>query len=128
MNKLFNIVNIGYSINSLFVKVPFKKKYIYILEKLLKINCIASYNIKKDYIIITLRYYKNKPLFNFLIVSSGGNKVYKKCIIKDKNNLKFSNSTLSLFFTSYGLLTQEEIFYKNTGGEHLVDIVFLNTN
>ena len=63
MEKLFNVLNIGYITNSSEVKVIFKKKYIFVLEKLLKINCIKSYTFDKNFIHISLRYYNNKPLF-----------------------------------------------------------------
>lgn len=123
MNKLFNIINIGYLTNMAEVKVVFKKKYIFILEKLLKINCIKSYTFEKDFIFIKLRYYKNKPLFFFLIKSRGGNKIYKSFF----KNLKGSHySNLSLFFTDKGLLTLEESFFNKVGGEHIVDILFLD--
>lgn len=125
MHKLLNELNIGYSINSLVVKVTFKKKYIFILEKLLKINCISSYTIEDNFIFIKLRYFYNKPLFSFLIRSTGGNKIYKKININEEKHKK-NISSLSLFFTSYGLLTKDELLYKNIGGEHIVDILFLD--
>lgn len=78
MEKLFNILNMGYMTNSLEVKIPFKKKYIFILEKLLKINCIQSFTFDETFVFVKLRYYKNKPLFFFLMKSKGGNKQYKK--------------------------------------------------
>lgn len=126
MHKLFNELNIGYSINSSVVKVVFKKKYIFLLEKLLRINCISSFTIKDNFIYVKLRYFKNKPLFSFLIKSRGGNKIYKKIKVKTDKNMKNVYSNLSLFFTSHGLLTTEELFYKNIGGEHVVDILFLD--
>jgi hypothetical protein len=125
MEKLFNILNMGYLTNASQVKVCFKKKYIFILEKLLKINCIKSYTFDKNFIYISLRYYKNKPLFFFLIKSKGGNKMYKKFF----ENAEYSKqivSNLSLFFTDKGLLTLQETFLKKVGGEHIVDILFLN--
>ena len=65
MEKLFNALNIGYITNSSEVKVVFNKKFILILEKLLKINCIESFTFDENFIFIKLRYYKNKPLFFF---------------------------------------------------------------
>lgn len=123
MEKLFNSLNVGYMTNASFVKIPFKKKYIYILEKLLKLNCIDSFNIECNSIFIKLRYYKNKPLFFFNLKSKGGNKIYKKFCINSSNSY---STNLSLFFTSNGLLTLEEIIYKGIGGEHVVDILFLD--
>lgn len=123
MHKLFNIINIGYITNTLEVKVTFKKKYIFILEKLLKINCIQSYTLDKNFIFIKLRYFNNKPLFFFLLKSKSGNKLYKKFL----EDSKFSSfSSLSLYFTNKGLLTFQETIFKNTGGEHVVDILFLS--
>lgn len=126
MHKLFNELNVGYTINSSFVKVIFKKKYIFVLEKLLKLNCISSFTIEDNYILIKLRYFKNKPLFLFSIKSTGGNKCYKKMNNFFWRDMKNSFSSLSLFFTSYGLLTYEELLYKHVGGEHVVDIFFLD--
>lgn len=40
--------------------------------------------------------------------------------------MKNSYSCLSLFFTNCGLLTAEELFYKHVGGEHVVDVLFLD--
>lgn len=109
--------------NSSEVKVIFKKKYIFILEKLLNLNCIQSFTFNENFIFIKLRYYKNKPLFFFLLKSKGGNKIYKKF----SKNLEYSHhSSLSLFFTDKGLLTLQETFFKKVGGEHIVDILFLN--
>jgi hypothetical protein len=125
MEKLFNILNMGYLTNACQVKVCFKKKYIFILEKLLKINCIKSYTFDKNFIYIGLRYYKNKPLFFFLIKSKSGNKMYKK-FFKNVEYSKQIVSNLSLFFTDKGLLTLQETFLKKVGGEHIVDILFLN--
>lgn len=123
MEKLFNILNIGYMTNSLVVKVVFKKKYLFVLEKLLKINCIDSFTFDKNFIFIKLRYYKNKPLFFFSVRSKAGNKVYKKI---SKDFFHFSHSQFSLFFTNKGLLTLQEAIFKNVGGEHVADIFFIN--
>lgn len=124
MEKLFNILNIGYMTNSRTVKVVFKKKYISILEKLLKLNCIDSYSLENNYIFIRLRYFQNKPLFFFNIKSKSGNKIYKKF-----SSLSLSSKytiNLSLFYTNLGLLTSEEAIFKKIGGEHIVDILFLD--
>lgn len=123
MEKLFNNINMGYMTNTFQIKVVFKKKYIFVLEKLLKLNCINSFTFDKNFILINLRYFQNKPLFFFLMKSKSGNKLYKKFV----SNLNSSySSNISLFFTDKGLLTLEESFFKNVGGEHLVDILFLD--
>ena len=124
MEKLFNILNIGYMTNSHTVKVVFKRKYISILEKLLKLNCINSYFLENNYIFIRLRYFQNKPLFFFNIKSKSGNKIYKKF-----SSLNISSKytiNLSLLYTDSGLLTFEEAIFKKIGGEHIVDILFLD--
>jgi ribosomal protein S8 len=123
MEKLFNVLNIGYMTNAQKVKVVFKKKYIFILEKLLKINCIQGFTFDENFIFIKLRYYKNKPLFFFLMKSKSGNKIYKN-FIKKLDSAYHLN--LSLFFTDKGLLTIEETFLKKVGGEFVVDILFLD--
>lgn len=125
MEKLFNVLNIGYITNSSEVKVIFKKKYIFVLEKLLKINCIKSYTFDKNFIHISLRYYNNKPLFFFLIKSKSGNKIYRS-FLKNIIHSKQVSTSLSLFFTDKGLLTLQETFFKKVGGEHIVDILFLD--
>jgi len=124
MEKLFNILNMGYATNAFEVKVPFKKKYIFILEKLLKINCIKSYTFDKNSFLIKLRYYRNKPLFFFLMKSKSGNKIYKS-FFKNTEQVHQA-SVLSLFFTDKGLLTLQETIFNKIGGEHVVDILFLN--
>lgn len=123
MEKLFNIINVGYMTNSLIVKVKFKKKYFFILEKLLKLNCIDSFTFNKNFIFIKLRYFQNKPLFFFLIKSTNGNKIFNKFFKNIKNSY---SSNLSLFFTDKGFLTLEETFFKKIGGEFVVDILFLD--
>jgi hypothetical protein len=123
MEKLFNIINVGYMTNSLIVKVKFKKKYFFILEKLLKLNCIDSFTFNNNFIFIKLRYFQNKPLFFFLIKSTTGNKIFKKFFKNIKNSY---SSNLSLFFTDKGLLTLEETFFNKIGGEFIVDILFLD--
>jgi len=125
MEILFNSINMGYITNSFVIKIIFKKKYIFILEKLLRLNCIKSYSIRDNFIFIKLRYFQNKPLFFFIIKSKKGNKLYKKFCSLYQNTNKYSIN-LSLFFTSKGLLTFDEAFYKKTGGEHVVDILFLD--
>lgn len=124
MEKLFNAINMGYITNSSEVKVVFKKKFIFVLEKLLKINCIKSFTFDENFIFIDLRYYKNKPLFFFLVKSKRGNKMYKGF----SKNVDYSKqiANLSLFFTDKGLLTTQETFFKKVGGEHIVDIIFLD--
>ena len=123
MEKLFNIINVGYMTNSLIVKVKFKKKYFFILEKLLKLNCIDSFTFNKNFIFIKLRYFQNKPLFFFLIKSTNGNKIFNKFFKNIKNSY---SSNLSLFFTDKGFLTLEETFFNKIGGEFVVDILFLD--
>jgi len=50
-----------------------------------------------------------------------------KFIKKKKSyHSNFCITNLSLFFTSKGLLTEEEAIFKNVGGEFLVDILFLD--
>lgn len=124
MEKLFNIINMGYNTNMHEVKVIYKKKYVLILQKLLQLNCIDSYTFEKSLIKIKLRYFQNKPLFFFLIKSRGGNKIYKNFFF-DKKKLN-QDINLSLFFTNKGLLTSDEAFFNKAGGEHVVDIMFLN--
>lgn len=124
MKNLFNAINMGYNTNTSQIKVIFKKKYVFVLEKLLKLNCINFYTIDNNFIIINLRYFQNKPLFYFLSKSRGGNKIYKNSDLELKN-LNYSIN-ISLFFTDKGLLTNEEAFFKKVGGEHIVDILFLS--
>lgn len=123
MEFLFNSLNMGYMTNSFVVKVIFKKKYLTVLEKLLRLNCINGYSIENNFIKIKLRYFRNKPLFFFDIKSKKGNKIYKN-FYSIFLNAYILNS--SLFFTNKGLLTLEEVRFKKIGGEHLVDILFLD--
>jgi hypothetical protein len=51
--------------------------------------------------------------------------MYKK-FFKNVEYSKQIVSNLSLFFTDKGLLTLQETFLKKVGGEHIVDILFLN--
>ena len=124
MEKLFNVINMGYNTNVNEVKVVFKKKYVLILQKLLQLNCVDSYTFEKNLIKIKLRYFQNKPLFFFLIKSRGGNKIYKNFFF-DKKKFNYAIN-ISLLFTDKGLLTSEEAFFKKVGGEYIVDILFLN--
>jgi ribosomal protein S8 len=123
MENLFNSLNLGYITNTSVVKISLKKKYILILEKLLRLNCINGYSIEANFVFVKLRYFQNKPLFFFSMKSKNGNKIYKK---KTSFHSNFCITNLSLFFTSKGLLTKEEAVFKNVGGEFLVDILFLD--
>jgi len=109
--------------NTSIVKISLKKKYILVLEKLLKLNCINGYSINGNFVFVKLRYFQNKPLFFFSMKSKSGNKIYKKY---SSLYSSFCTINLSLFFTSKGLLTKEEAIFKNVGGEYLVDILFLD--
>lgn len=127
MRHLFNIINMGYITHMKKVKVIFKKKYISILEKLLRLNIISNFTIKKYVILIELRYFMNKPLFSFLLKSKPGNKLYNKISYFYTKKYNY-HSTLTLFSTSVGILTKEESIYKNMGGEFLCEILFLKNN
>ena len=78
MENLFNSLNLGYITNTSVVKISLKKKYILILEKLLRLNCINGYSIENNFVFVKLRYFQNKPLFFFSMKSKNGNKIYKR--------------------------------------------------
>lgn len=125
MHKLCSTINNGYSSNYKTVKVLFKKKYIYVLDKLLKYNCINFYKVSNDSIEINLKYYNNKPIFRLKLNSTNSNKQYFK-LYHIKTKVKMKNNNLNVYSTNKGFLLNDEILYKNVGGNFLIKVEFIN--
>lgn len=123
MHKLCSIINNGYSSNYKVVKVLFKKKYIYVLEKLFKYNCISNYKINGNYIEIELKYFNNKPIFKLVLNSTNSNKKYYKVYNLKKIN---KSNNLNMYSTNKGFLVNDEVLYKNEGGNFILRVEFIN--
>lgn len=126
MEKLCVYINNAYASYFSFVFIPFKKKYLYLLDKLLFHNLISYEITNTKYIKIYLRYYYNKPLFFLKVLSTSGNKLYLKTYYKKKNSCS-TYSNIILYSTSYGIFSNNELIL-NIGGKDLIEIKLLSKN
>jgi hypothetical protein len=119
-NKINNALNNKF----VFIDLRFKKKYIYVLNELVRLNLIKSFFLKKDFIRIYFRYYSNKSIF-FLtceFLSSNLKNVSKKFIEK---KIKNENGSLYFFFSSKLSLNEKNLlFLKGIGGVFALRVNF----
>ena len=124
MHLFCNKINNALIKNFIFVDICFKKKYIYILNELLRLNLIKSFFFNKNKIRIYFRYYNNKSIFflNCKMTSSYVKNVNFKFIEK---KFKFENSFLDFFFSSKLSLNEKNLlFLKSIGGIYVLRTVF----
>jgi ribosomal protein S8 len=126
MNTLVNRINTGYISNIDKVKIPFKTKYLPILDKLTRLNLIGNYKVDTYSITIFLRYYNNKPLIFLETVSLQSYKQYKK--IKRINKKSTKDTDLNIFSTNIGILVNEEMQLFNIGGKSLFKVHYYYKN
>jgi hypothetical protein len=121
-----NQINNALNQNFLFVDIKFKKKYIHILNELLKLNLIKFYNFNKKFIRIYFRYYKNRSIF-FLDCKI----TYGKKNFLSFNKIKFlynnyNDNSLDIFSSSIGNFCEKNILYLNEkGGLYILKIKIL---
>jgi hypothetical protein len=124
MHFFCNKINNALNKNFIFIDLCFKKKYIYILNELLRLNLIKSFFFNKNKIRIYFRYYNNKSIF-FLNckISSSYIKNYNYNFIKKK--VKYENSFLDFFFSSnFSLKEKNLLFFKGIGGVYVLRTFF----
>jgi hypothetical protein len=124
MHLFCNKINNALEKNFIFVDLCFKKKYIYILNELLRLNLIKSFFFNKNKIRVYFRYYNNKSIFflNCKIKSSYVKNVNFKFIEK---KFKYENSFLDFFFSSKLSLNEKNLlFLKGVGGVYVLRTVF----
>jgi len=125
MNLFCSQINNALKQNFIFVDIRFKKKYIYILNELVRLNLIKNFNYNKYYIKVYLRYYENKPMFFIKSVTTQGNKVYLN-YNKVKGLYKNNGVDLDIFSSNIGLFSEKNIlFLKNIGGLYSVKVKLL---
>jgi len=126
MSKLFTEINNCYTLKFPIACIKFKRIYVEILNKMVKLNLIRSFKINNYKIIINLKYFRNKPLFIFKNYYRTSNFLN----LKNKNirkNIKLSGG-LKFYLTNIGILTFEELVINKIGGKLLVHIEFLGKN
>jgi len=119
-----NKINNALKQNFIFLDLCFKKKYIDVLNQLLILNLIKSFNFNKKYIRIFFRYYKNKPLFFIKCeVFSSEKKFFKINKIHNKEI-----SSIDIFSTSNNISSinsKDFLILKNVGGLKIIKINLL---
>lgn len=102
-----------------------KKKYLFILNELLKLNLIKSFSYDKKIIRVYFRYFKNKPVFFLHCKISSGKKLnfgYNKIINLNKNE----NTFIDIFSSNSSSFSDKNIlFFKGSGGIYILRIDFL---
>jgi len=131
MNKLYSSINNAYMAKHLFAKVPFKKKYVAVLNYLMQKSLINHYHIVTSnfsnvkFIIISLKYVENKRIFSIEQVSKTSKKYYltHKQLLKEKacsSNL----ADCLLLSTDKGICDNHEARVYNLGGKILCRLNF----
>ena len=125
MNLFCSQINNALCKNFIFIDVRFKKKYLFILNELLKLNLIKSFSYDKKIIRVYFRYFKNKPVFFLYCKISSGKKInfgYNKII-----NLKKNENTFIDIFSSNACSFSDKniLFFKGSGGIYILKINFL---
>lgn len=124
MNIFCNQINNALNQNFSYIDIKFKKKYIYILNELLKLNLIKIFNFNKKYIRIYFRYYQNKPIF-FLESKITFSKKSFLSLNKIKN-LCNNYSSLDIFSSNGENFCEKNIIYfKEKGGLYIMKIKML---
>lgn len=124
MNSIINIIKVGYLTRSVFVKLSYCKKNLKILNFLLKYGIIKKFFVKKNQIILWLRYINNKPLiYDIKIISKKGFRKYVN-ITKLKHLNNKIGTDIIILSTNKGFLTNIEAQSLNIGGELLFKICF----
>lgn len=124
---LCNRINNGYIGNLKNVNIPYKKKYIDILSKLSNLNYIKGFHIKKEknLIIVSLKYYNNKPLIFLESISKNSYKKYYKFKNLNKNPSFFNQV---IYSSNKGFFYKDECILFKIGGEAMLKIYFLYKN
>jgi hypothetical protein len=126
MHLFCSQINNSLNNNFLFVDLRFKKKYIYILKELLRLNLIKSFSFNKNIIRIYFRYFKSKSIFflNCKMTSSYIENFSNKKIIK---KIKNENGFLDFFFSSKISFNEKNLlFFKGSGGIYALRVFFIN--
>lgn len=110
--------------NFSFVDLRFKKKYIFILNELVRLNLIKSFIFNKNNIRVFLRYFENKPMFKLFCFFKSGNKVFMRN--SNINKLEKKNGYfLDFFFSNSNFFTEKDILLlKKIGGVFVLRIKF----
>lgn len=125
MHLFCSQINNALSKNFIFIDIRFKKKYLFILNELLKLNLIKSFHFNNKFIRIYFRYFSNKPVFFLYCKITSGKKLhfsYNKIIDLKKNE----NTFIDIFSSDHCSFSDKNIlFFKNSGGLYVLRINFL---
>jgi ribosomal protein S8 len=122
-------LNIAYKANQRMIRLPLCKKNEAVLKKLLTLGLIQSLSIKKvnnkRTVSIILAYQYGRPVLKKIILISTSSKKYTASIKSLQRFASLDVSTKYIISTSFGLLTEQEAFFKHVGGMLLLKY-FLN--
>lgn len=126
MNLFCSQINNALKQNFIFLDLRFKRKYLYILNELLKLNLIKSFNYNNKSIRVYLKYYKNKPIFYLDCKLNSSkksyfnfNKIQNMCLNKDNVNIDIFSSD-RFFFSEKNVL-----FLNNIGGLYVLKVMLI---
>jgi hypothetical protein len=126
MHKLCNQINIAQKKNYIFLDIKYKKKYIYILNVLLKMNLIKNFSFNKNFIRINLRYFKNRSIFYLTCKQTSSKNDYFKLNNIEKD-IKNKNDFIDIYSCSlFGYNEKNILFLKGTGGLLVLKINLIN--
>lgn len=125
MNDLLSIMVSRLTVGSLSKKVsvvvPYSKVIMGCLSKLYALGYISSFKVVgKSSILVIFKYIENKPVIRRVVrISKPGSRVFKR-IRYIRNG--FGNNIHGFFIlsTNCGILTDQECFFYNRGGEVLL--------
>lgn len=107
MHILCSLLNNALSKKFIYFDLPFKLKYLPVLNLLKTFNCINNFYVYKRYIRIFLRYFNNKPVFCLTLFSTNA---YKKIIRFKKIKIISGNAAVDLYSTNKGIINFEKVF------------------
>jgi len=124
IGDLISRLKVGSKAHLIRIKVLNSKISIQILEIFYQQGLICGYQINVNYIMVFLKYYKNKPVFfDVKLISTPGKKVYWSL---NKLSLNYSLRNFCGFYiisTSKGLITSNTcLLGKNISGKILLKV------
>ena len=120
LGHFFSLIKLGYKSNRVFIKVKKNNFNLAILRLLFIEGYINGFKIEFDQIKIFLKYYDNRPVFNFVNFNKTKNFLKFTKLKWSVNNKKlvYNNSYgLIIYNTNLGLKTFQECLLEKKGGE-----------
>ena len=120
LGHIFSLIKLGYKSNKLFVKVKKNHFNLAILRLLFIEGYINGFKVELNSIKIFLKYYDNRPIFNFVNFNKTKNflKFTKLKWSKYTGHLCYNEGYgLVVYNTSLGLKTFQDCLIEKKGGE-----------